>query len=1058
MKHIFLFDIRYSLKNAIHYLAIILLLGAGVFCGSSFNLSLGEGIYLNGSYTIGFMLGFMSLVIVFIATVAGSKLLFKERDHRFEPILFSTTLTEKQFVMGRFISFAALTFWYFVWLSMGFVIGQHYRTGAEMGATVKAVYYLYPVLVFGLINTVMVCSVLTAIALMFNNRLLMVLAGIFLYILYMVTLIYSGSPFMANALPQSEAAQQIAALADPFGLSGYFGNSRHFSVSQRNILLVPLSGYFLLNRLAVTIISAGLVFYAAKYFSSRRAHRRYPGNPMKPAAEGSEFDHAIVASPPAVSRFNVRALFKAIQSFIKIDLIYLFKNVATAAALILVLFNLGMELYAEIEKGIRLPQLYPSSGLMAQTINQNLYIPGAFIVLYFANDICWRSHTSRFHLIEHATYYRFTRHLAHFISIGMLISVFTFFFIAEGILFQYIYQYPFFDYKAYGGVFVFNTLPLVLLGAGVISINAVAGNRYIALAITIILTLALGTPLSAKLIAWPVLRFLSGFNGVYSDLAGYDQYLYWFSLRWLLGCGVMLTLILVFRLFKNRYYRIITGLAVVVLVAFTLLMGQKLNEGYRHETIQAKIEYAVNYEKSYRKYQSMPQPTVTDVQTQIDLYPARAGYTISGTYIIRNLREQPVAGMLIRFNDELNTAYAVLHINNQHITIAPKTTEILLPEPMLPGDTAKLEFRMHYKWCPVNGHSPFNAIVGNGAFMRISRYYPVIGYQSSQEITDTSLRKANEMGPPTTLLPPDAPNVNPGDFIRLDMTISTTSDQTAIGTGSLVRQWKNGGRNFFRYQSDQLIPFRFALSSARYAVQKSAFKNIPIYIYYHPAHSENVARLMKNARQTLEYCTRNFGAYPFPSLAFAEVSSFTSGFNATAYPSVIFMTEHMAFHANLEADRQQDVINELAGHEVSHLWWGNNQIAPDERQGAIMLTETLAMYTEMMLSKQLYGEKIMKERLKMHQQIYESEKGLSREMPLYKVDASGSHIAYSKGAMIMVKLSELVGENKLNAILRLLIQKYRYPHRATTIEFLQLLYQHTDPVYHKAINAMFTGI
>ncbi|MGE9313423.1 M1 family aminopeptidase [Niabella sp. CJ426] len=1058
MKHIFLFDIRHSLKSIIHYLAITMLLATGVFCGSSFNLSLGEGIYLNGSYTIGFMLGFMSLTIVFMATVLGSKLLFKERDNRFEPLLFSTSLTEKQYVGGRFISFATLTFWYFIWMSLGFVIGQHYRTGAEMGATIKAIYYLYPVLVFGLINTVMICSVLTAIALLCNNRLLMVLAGILLYILYMVSLIYSGSPFMANALPQSEMAQHISALADPFGLSGYFTNSRYFSVSQRNTSLVPLSGYFLLNRLIITGISICLVFCAANYFSSRRPRRLFSGNQMKPVATNSDFDHTITVPQPTVSRFNLRASFKALQSFIKIDLIYLFKNVAAAAALLLVLFNLGMELYAEIEKGIRLPQLYASSGLMAQTINQNFYVPGAFIILYFANDICWRSHTSRFHLIEHTTYYRFARHLAHFISMGILIIVFTFFFIAEGILFQYIYQYPFFDYNAYGGVFIFSTLPLILLSAGVVSVNAVAGNRYIALGITVVLTVVTGTPLSAKFITLPAFRFLSGFNGVYSDLAGYGTYIYWFFSRWLLGCSVILTLVLLFRLFKKPSYRVTTGSAIVILAAISFFWGQKLIKGYRHETDQEQIENAVSYEKSYRKYQFMPQPTITDVHTQIDLYPANAAYTISGTYIIRNLREQPVLSMLIQFNEELHTAYAVLHINNQHITLSPKITEILFPQPMLPGDTAKLEFRMSYKWYPVNGHRSFNAIVGNGSFMRISRYYPVIGYQSSSEITDTSLRKANGIGLATSLPGPDAPVVNPRNFIRLDMTISTEPDQTAIGTGSLVKHWKNGGRNFYRYQSGQLVPFRFALSSARYAVQKSAYKNIPIYIYYHPGHSENVAQLMKNARQTLEYCTQNFGAYPFPSLVFAEISSFTNGFNATAYPSVVFMTEHMAFHANLKADQQQDVIIELAGHEVSHLWWGNNQIAPDEREGAAMLTETLAMYTEMMLYKQFYGDKKMREKLKMHQQIYESEKGLSQEMPLYKVDGSSSHISYSKGAIVMVKLHDLIGENKLNAILRLFVQKYRYPQRATSINFLQLLYQHTDQRYHKVINAMFTGI
>lgn len=83
-----------------------------------------------------------------------------------------------------------------------------------------------------------------------------------------------------------------------------------------------------------------------------------------------------------------------------------------------------------------------------------------------------------------------------------------------------------------------------------------------------------------------------------------------------------------------------------------------------------------------------------------------------------------------------------------------------------------------------------------------------------------------------------------------------------------------------------------------------------------------------------------------------------------------------------------------------------------------MLTETLAMYTEMMLYKNARRSK-MKERLKIHQQIYDNEKGLSENQPLYKVTVEDAHISYSKGAVVMVKLSELIGENKVNMALKI---------------------------------------
>lgn len=171
------------------------------------------------------------------------------------------------------------------------------------------------------------------------------------------------------------------------------------------------------------------------------------------------------------------------------------------------------------------------------------------------------------------------------------------------------------------------------------------------------------------------------------------------------------------------------------------------------------------------------------------------------------------------------------------------------------------------------------------------------------------------------------------------------------------------------------------------------------------------------------------------------------------------MTENMVFHANIKADKQQDVINELAGHELSHLWWGSNQIAPDEREGAAMLTETLAMYTEMMMYKKMYGKEKMEERVKVHQQIYDSEKGFSEDQPLYMVTAENVHISYSKGAVVMVKLSELIGEAKVNEALRNFLRLHRYPNaRPLSTDLVDEILKVSDPRYHKAIKKMFMEI
>ncbi len=153
------------------------------------------------------------------------------------------------------------------------------------------------------------------------------------------------------------------------------------------------------------------------------------------------------------------------------------------------------------------------------------------------------------------------------------------------------------------------------------------------------------------------------------------------------------------------------------------------------------------------------------------------------------------------------------------------------------------------------------------------------------------------------------------------------------------------------------------------------------------------------------------------------------------------MPEDMVFHANIHADKEQDVINELAGHELSHLWWGNSQIDPDDREGSVMLTETVAMYTEMMLYKKMHGKEKMMDRIKMHQQIYDNEKGLSENQPIYRVSGDNPHIAYSKGAVAMVKLSELLGEEKVNMALKNFLLNNQYPKKPTSLDLLKEFYK-----------------
>ena len=164
MRPILLFDLRHYARSPWTYLAISGLILTGIFTGSQFNMDTGTGIYLNSPYQVGFMLGMLSLSVIFIATLLGAQLLFKEQDARFDAILFSCPVSKQEFVTARLLALFCLTLAGFLCISLGFTAGLHLRTGTTLQAGFHPLHYLYPFLVLGCSNSLFVSNLLWWVA------------------------------------------------------------------------------------------------------------------------------------------------------------------------------------------------------------------------------------------------------------------------------------------------------------------------------------------------------------------------------------------------------------------------------------------------------------------------------------------------------------------------------------------------------------------------------------------------------------------------------------------------------------------------------------------------------------------------------------------------------------------------------------------------------------------------------------------------------------------------------------------------------------------------------
>jgi len=171
------------------------------------------------------------------------------------------------------------------------------------------------------------------------------------------------------------------------------------------------------------------------------------------------------------------------------------------------------------------------------------------------------------------------------------------------------------------------------------------------------------------------------------------------------------------------------------------------------------------------------------------------------------------------------------------------------------------------------------------------------------------------------------------------------------------------------------------------------------------------------------------------------------------------MKENFGFYSDLNHIDKEDVINQLTAHELSHEWWGNAQISPEQKEGSWILTETLANYTELMLYEKEHDLEKALETLKIHLDLYLSSRSYDPETPLYKTNYDTPHLPYDKGILVMHQLRLLIGEKKVNLALQHFLNHYKYPNQILDAEdLLKEIYLVTDKKLHYKVDEMFKQI
>lgn len=1040
------FEWRFINRNKSFYAILVFYISLGIMTGIAANFPFANTFY-NGSYVLNYIIGIASLLCIFSTTLLAAQTIFRERDSGFDSILFAAPLRKISYVASRFtIIFFVNAVAYFLFIA-GLYLGQLLRSpGNESFGSFHFIYYLQPYFVFLLPNILFCTAVACCIGLLTKNKMLVYVSGVFIYFLYWGVSFYTNSPLIANSAPVSAESMQLAAVIDPFGMASFLEQSYYWSAAQRNNQLLQLKGNFLFNRILYLSVSA--ILLAIAYFrfnfvikNDKTQKRKTVSNTFQ-----SEDRYEIANTVTSGWRYD----FRTLMSFLRVEV----KNILSSIPIWIVIAGwtgfFMMETFSDIEGNSRIPEKFATTGIIVENILTGLPLVALMILLFFGNDIHWRSSATRFDQLERSTPLKSsTVLLSQWISLALVGLLLIFVSVLSGVLVQLIKNTAIIDGQLYISLFYLVGLPLFLNAGLIICIQALIRNRWTGITVAGILIFLMHTSFGKIFhLNHPLSRFANVYQGDYSSMNGFGNDFTAFGFYMLFWSGLAIIIFLIASLLKeHKRYRpfalpksgLVSG---AIAITISAVAGIYILREAKMESRKETNDRMESYERQYQFLKSKPQPVITALTTSIDLFPSENRYQVKGIYRMVNNSTEVIDTVYL--NADRSMQWENLQVENADLIRSDKELGVCifkLKTPVVPQDSLRLQFEFEYKGSAFNRAAGFNTIVNNGSFIRISRFFPLPGFNDDEQIDDAAERRKRGLTP-LSLKSLEAPGRDKKEFLQLDMTISTDEDQVAVGVGKLLNQWKKDGRSYARYLTPDPVPFRFAVSSANYSVLKEKQGSVNIEVYYSPTHGRNIKHLMKVAKESLVYFEKNFGPYPFPQLRLLEISSITKGFAGTAYPGSLFINENFGYQNILEAEPGKDILNEMVSHEISHTWWGSAGIAPDEREGSSLLTETLAMYSELMIYKKMYGEDVLLNRVNVHKEIYLSSRVRSDEEPLFRLDPSKSHLSYDKGMVVMYQLYQLLGEEKINKALRSFYNKCAYPNPSpVTSDLLNEFYE-----------------
>ncbi len=1081
-KALFSFEIKYWLKNPATYIyAVVLLVFATLIMAGNIgvfdsNTATKASVRLADS-PIALFYSFNILILGYflLPSIVGGAV-YRDYSSDMHSILYSYPFRKSSYIPAKFLSAILVTMGIFIFFGLGFAIAR-VLPGVNEGmiGEFRPIAYLQIYGMFILPNILLFGAIVFGIITFTRN----IGAG---FIAMIILFVIQG---MSEGLLNNLDSKTLSAMLDPFGNNAISYMTEYWDVTERNTNLLPMNGVVLYNRLlwlAVSTIIFGATYIKFKFSQNPLSFNLF-GKKSKTVVKDN-FNNINEINLPKVTTETSRSWnLKLMWSCSVTDFRFVIKSIP-----FIVLIGVGL-LFMYISHSTTLSlydtQTYPTTWKMLLVPGQTFSLFIILITFLYSGMLIQRERKSRmFELVDTTQTPNWVQYLSKFIAIVKIQVLLLTVVMLSSIAIQISEGYYDIELSHYLYELFILTLPKYIVWAALaMFVQSLFTNFYIGFFILFIFYVC--SPLLRYVgLDQAIYIFNSGPGFSYSDMNGFGSnipaYMF-YRLYWLLlSFGLLYTGLAIWRRGVKETIRIrfrrakenktkLLKVALIVFYGGFLLTGGYIfwfnNIKHEHKTAKQQELERVECEKKYSKYYNIPQPRITDVNVDVDIYPETRDLKVKGEYIVKNKTDKIIDSV------HVNYSYNSTKVQfSRNAKLVSKDTVFnyniyQLDKPLMPGETMKVNFSMSTKKNHfLRSNSP---VLSNGTFIN-NMSFPMFGYSRNGEISNNTVRKKyglpkrQRMASPTDSSALGNTYISEcADWVNFETTVSTSSDQIAIAPGYLQKQWTKDGRTYFHYKMDAPILNFYAWVSAKYEIYKDKYNDIDIEVYYHKTHKYNVERMAEAVKASLEYYGKSYSDYQHSQVRIIEFPR-TMGTFAQSFPNTIPFSEAIGFIAKVDETEKGgvDYVYHVTAHEMAHQWWAHQVIGANVR-GATLMSESLAEFSAIKVLENKYNKEKIRKFMKHELNTYLSGRGFEthKEQPLM-YNENQQYIHYNKGAVAMYAIADYMGVDKLNNALSEYIDMvgFQEPPYTTSPEFVDLMKKHMPDTLDYVITDMLETI